>query len=376
MIRCILKFPAIRYGLVVRWLSCAVFITVFSSAVFSEGPGEVQIQKCWSHVGGTGSRSALAAFGGTIYSVRNGSVVEALSFDSGKLTWSNDVGGSIASNLIADGNNLFFVRRSGGVAEKSAEASLISISANAGITRWKIQIQPGDDYRLALTGAGLLAINSSGDALVVSAADGAILSNRKMTRPIGLGILDLGQGSIISSVEREILKVDGNEEPQVLSRSDFAVTALLLEAGGGVFYGNDRGILAFLSGKGQRPVWQFKSGGAISDIILTDGRVIAASNDNFVYALATANGARLWKRRVTGRVSALKMVGNDLLLVQPLGDDNIIFLNIKNGSVSGQIPATPGDFVLDSAVIDSNRLAIATDSGLYGYSIGGCGTAK
>jgi outer membrane protein assembly factor BamB len=221
-----------------------------------------------------------------------------------------------------------------------------------------------------------LAINSSGDASVVSAADGAILSNRKMTRPIGLGILDLGQGSIISSVEREILKVDGNEEPQVLSRSDFAVTALLLEAGGGVFYGNDRGILAFLSSKGQRPVWQFKSGGAISDIILTDGRVIAASNDNFVYALATANGARLWKRRVTGRVSALKMVGNDLLLVQPLGDDNIIFLNIKNGSVSGQIPATPGDFVLDSAVIDSNRLAITTDSGLYGYSIGGCGTAK
>ncbi len=376
MIRSISKSIAIRYGNVVRWLSCAVLLTVFSSFAFSLGPGEVQIQKCWSHVDGAGSRSSLSAFGGTIFSVRSGSVVEAISFDSGKLAWSSDVGGSIASNLITDGKNLFFVRRSGGAADKTSEAFLISISANAGITRWKIPLRSGEDYRLALTQAGLLAITAGGDASVVSTADGAVLSNRKLTRPISLGILDLGHGSIISSVEREILKVDGNEEPQILSRSDFAVTALLLEASGGVFYGNERGTLAFLSGKGQRPVWQFKSGGAISDITLTDGRVIAASNDNFVYALATANGARLWKRRVTGRVSALKMIGDDLLLVQPLGDDNIIFLNIKNGSVAGQIPATPGEFVLDSVVIDSNRLALATDSGLYGYSIGGCGTAK
>ncbi len=375
MISGISKFLTSTHGHLVHWLSCAVVIAALSSAAFAEKAGEVQIQKCWSHSSGP-DRSGIAAAGETIFSTRNGSIIEAIAVDSGKLIWSNDVGGSVASNLVTDGPNLYFVRRTGFAGDNTTQAFLVSISANAGITRWKTPLLAGEEYKLALTRTGILAINDSGELSSFSIVDGVSRSSRKSSRPVTLGILKLGERSIISTFERDIISLVGNEEPRVMSRSDFAVTALLPEADGGVFYGNDRGILALLSGKDTRPVWQFKSGGAISDIIVTDGRIIAASNDNFVYALATSNGARRWKRRVKGRVSALKMVGKDLLLVQPLGDDNIIFLSTRNGSVSGQIPATAGEFVLDSTVIDSNRLVVATDTALYGYSIGGCRPAK
>ena len=370
------QFLTTRHGRVFRWLSCAILLISVPSGNLSAQPEEVQVQKCWGHSSKPAGRSFLTAFGEAIYSVREGSIIESLAVDSGKLIWSIDVGGSVSSNLVSDGQSVYFVRRSGGVADNVSGTTLMSISANAGITRWKVPLRAGEEYKLAITKTGILLITGSGEVSVLSIADGSIVSSRKFTQSISLETPDLGQRSIFSTIEKDIFAVDGTELPQLMSRSESAVTALLPEAGGGVFYGNDRGILAFLSGKGSRPVWQFKSGGAISDIILSDGRIIAASNDNFVYALAPANGARLWKRRVSGRVSALKMVGEDLLLVQPLSDDNIVILNIKNGSVAGQIPATAGEFVLGSVVIDSNRVVVATGEALYGYAIGGCRTGK
>ncbi|MBK7803976.1 MAG: PQQ-binding-like beta-propeller repeat protein [Chloracidobacterium sp.] len=371
-----LKFLMKLRGPMVRLLFCVFFVT--TSTVFTQraSGGEVQVQKCWEHSAGSDSLSNLRVFGETIFSIREGSVVEAIAGDSGKLLWSNDVGGTVVSDLVSDGVSVYFVRRAGGAKGAEPEADLIAISANSGITRWQRSLGADGDHRLAITKTGIVALSDSGSLWVVSSSDGTVTSSRKLISPVSLGTSVLGVNTIGATNEREIISIEGSQTPMVRGRSDFAITALRSNGDDELYYGNDRGILVRLDGTSSKIIWQFKSGGAISDILVADHQIITSSNDNFVYAFAPYNGARLWKRRVAGRVSALRMVGQDLLLVQPLGDGNIVLINTKNGRIAGQIPFTDGESVIDSAVIDSNRIVVSTGGIIYGYAVGGCPTVK
>ncbi|MBK9768685.1 MAG: PQQ-binding-like beta-propeller repeat protein [Chloracidobacterium sp.] len=210
-------------GPMVRLLFCVFFVT--TSTVFTACPGEVQVQKCWEHSAGSDSLSNLRVFGETIFSIREGSVVEAIAGDSGKLLWSNDVGGTVVSDLVSDGVSVYFVRRAGGAKGAEPEADLIAISANSGITRWQRSLGAGD-HRLAITKTGIVALSDSGSLWVVSSSDGTVTSSRKLISPVSLGTSVLGVNTIGATNEREIISIEGSQTPMVRGRSDFAITAL------------------------------------------------------------------------------------------------------------------------------------------------------
>ncbi|MBP6005140.1 MAG: PQQ-binding-like beta-propeller repeat protein [Pyrinomonadaceae bacterium] len=359
--------------------ACLLVVLAMSAAtLFGQKPAsdELQIQKCWEHKFDSGGDGRITAAGGAVYVVRAGSVIEAVAADSGKLLWTSDSGGAIDSNLIVEGDSVYFIRRTIPAAGTATEAALRAVSTSTGITRRSVAIGAGEGFSLGKNDSGLIAVSKSGEVLSFALADGTLRSRRQLATPIELPPIFEANTTLVVSDKKQIASFNGTGDPSVIAKSEYNISTVEPNTVERIYFGDERGNLTSFSTDSGSVYWQFKSGGGISDIIKFDGKVIAASNDNFVYALATFNGNRLWKRRVAGRVAALRGVGTETLLVQPLGDDNVILLAAKNGKVVGQIPVSSGEFVTGSAVPELSRIVILTDSGLYSYGIGGCPVIK
>ena len=355
-----------------------VVLAMSATSLFGQKPAsdELQIQKCWEHKFDSGGDGRITAAGGAVYVVRAGSVIEAVAADSGKLLWTSDSGGAIDSNLIVEGDSVYFIRRTIPAAGTAPEAALRAVSTATGITRWSVTIGRSEGFTLGKNDAGLIAVSKSGEVINFAMSDGSVRSRRQLATPIELLPIFDANVTVIVSEKKQIASFNGTGDPSTIAKAEYNISTVEPNNAEKIYFGDERGNLTSFSTDSGSIYWQFKSGGGISDIIKIDGKVIAASNDNFVYALATFNGNRLWKRRVAGRVAALRAVGTDTLLVQPLGDDNVILLLAKNGKVAGQIPVSEGEFVTGSAVPDPSRVVILTDSGLYSYGIGGCPVIK
>jgi outer membrane protein assembly factor BamB len=360
-------------------VACLLAVLAMSAtSLFGQKPAsdELQIQKCWEHKFESGGDGRITAAGGAVYVVRAGSVIEAVAADSGKLLWTSDSGGAIDSNLIAEGDSVYFVRRTIPTEGTAAEAALRAVSTATGITRWSVTIGTGEGFTLGKNDGGLIAVSKSGEVLDLAIADGTVRSRRQLVANVALPPVFAGNVTLVVTDTKKITSFNGTGDASMIAKAEYNISTVEPNNAEKIYFGDERGNLVSFSTDSGSVYWQFKSGGGISDIIKIDGKVIAASNDNFVYALASFNGNRLWKRRVPGRVAALRAVGTDTLLVQPLGDDNVILLAAKNGKVVGQIPVSEGEFVTGSAVPDASRVLILTDSGLYSFGIGGCPVAK
>lgn len=339
-------------------------------------PSELQLEKCWEHRIDSGGEGRIAVGGPNIYVVRGDSVIEAVAASTGKLLWTSDAGGSIDSNLVVEGESVYFVRRTVAYAGKAPEAALRAIGASTGITRWSVGLSGLERYWLGNSGGFLTAISQDGEFASFALADGAVRSRRQLAAGLVRSPVFDGDRTFVVTESKQISSFIGGGEAATLARSPYGISTVEMAGEERLYFGDERGTLSALLLNSGKLAWQFKSGGGISDIVEVAGRVIAASNDNFVYALAPYNGRRLWKRRVTGRVAALRAVGSDTLLVQPSGGDNVILLTIGTGKVVGQIRVDAGEFVTGSAIPDANRVVIVTDAALYSYGIGGCPVDK
>ena len=56
--------------------------------------------------------------------------------------------------------------------------------------------------------------------------------------------------------------------------------------------------------------------------------VLAASFDNFVYALSRANGDRVWKRRLDNRIIAEPIVEGDATMIAPHRGDYVAYFEL------------------------------------------------
>ncbi len=341
-------------------------------------PVEVQIQKCWEHrYEGTGD-SMLAADNTSIFMVRDGSVIEAVSAESGKLVWSSDVGGSVDSNLLVAAGNVFLVRRPvAGGTDKAETAVVRALSTTTGITKWSASFAGGDGSTLGTIGDAVIAISQNGIMQSFALTNGATRWKRQLPVEVGIApifsggkVYLVGDGTLINSVEGT------GGEPAPVAKAPFAVSTIADPQENTLVWGDERGNLTSYNLIAGRIEWQFKSGARISRIIRLAGLLVAASNDNFVYAIAPGSGNRVWKKRVLGRIQSIQAVNENSLLIQTVGEHNVLFLNVKSGKTEGQIVFKDDEFPVASTVTDDSKSAILTDRALYLYAHGGCSPKK
>lgn len=352
-------------------ISTALF--AIPSAAQKPASGEIQVQKCWEHkLDGTVDRR-LAADGSSIFTVRGGSVVEAVTGSTGALLWSSDVGGNIDSDLAAADGSVFLVRHA--VAEdKGARGSLVALSAATGITKWTAALpDAGTDVTLAVTGGVVLVVSNVGSIVSADARDGKIIWSKQSPSDISGSPFLAGTSLYFASQGRNVgqMSLDGVLSTAI-SSAPFALTALARSDDGTIVAGDERGQVTTYSGPAGKVIWKFTSGAAVSSLLLKDSSVIAASNDNFIYALTLSGGGRIWKKRVAGRVQAMRLVGDGLILVETAGEKEVQLLDAGTGKTAAQISFPPDEIPVAALALSDSVVTVLSSGSLYLYATGGC----
>lgn len=332
---------------------------------------EMQLQKCWEYRYEGNAESRLAANGSTVFILRDASVVEAVAIDSGKRAWSSDVGGNVDSNLLAAGGSVIFVRRV--TAGDVSRASVVALSETTGITRWSADVEGNESFTLGQNAGRVIAISRSGLVSSFGLGDGS----RGILRRIGSGSI----GEPILSDKYIYYVSDGVQVSSAaiasggaaaIAKAPFAVTSLSVPFDDTIVWGDERGLLTSYSVKAGKIGWQFKSGAAISSIVRADGLILAASNDNFVYAIARVSGERIWKKRVSGRIQAMRPLGDDAVLIETVGERAVQVVYLKNGRTAAQLALSGEELPVTAASLPNARAAVLSDGALYMYASGGC----
>lgn len=329
---------------------------------------ELQVQKCWEYR--VDDAASLITDGRAIYFAVGRTSIEAVSGDNGKKIWSSDFGGVIDSNIVLVGGNVIFVRRQvSGDGSKPGSASIQALSAATGIQRWSTAAEGDSDFRLGISGGDITAISRNGVVQLFAAADGSARS--KMQLPGGpIKGTNGGNLGYIAAGESELraVKLDRGDIDSTI-KTRFEVSTIEPTDGNSIVWGDKRGNLVKYSTSSGSVVWQFKSGGTISDIVADGDRLFASSDDNFVYAVGSYNGNRLWKKRVTGRVASLLLLSDRTLVVCPLTDDNIVLLDVRTGKVAGQIALPSGETPIGTTAFGDDRVIVTAEQAIYCYSI-------
>jgi hypothetical protein len=111
--------------------------------------------------------------------------------------------------------------------------------------------------------------------------------------------------------------------------------------------------------------WRARTGAAIEGSpVLVGDRILIASFDNFVYALARSTGDRIWKRRLENRINSTLIIEGDASLVAPLrGDYVAVFLNADGRRVNLYRLEKDIEIVADP-IFSNGTLVLLTSNGL------------
>jgi outer membrane protein assembly factor BamB len=98
--------------------------------------------------------------------------------------------------------------------------------------------------------------------------------------------------------------------------------------------------------------------------VLVGDRVLIASFDNFVYALARSTGDRIWKRRLENRIISAPLVEGDASLVAPLRGDYVAAFHNSDGHRLNLYQLDKDFEIVADPVFTGELLVLPTNKGL------------
>ncbi len=329
--------------------------------------------KCWEFTSEGGSLGVIGADDGQAYLSSGDGRVLALS-QTGALQWSSDVGGSIVSNLISSGENLYVASSQVSKDPESIKSSKLDIlSRRSGLTIKTSMIPFGERFYLVEENGVMITVNDKGSIIAFDRALERIW-NFTIAGGFDLAPAVFGGGVTLAGNDRSIrqvmfgsgetvLKVDGGSEP----------SALVRDRDGTIFLGDVKGRLHRLSADDGRERWVFKSGGRIQSLRLNGSKIIATSVDNFVYAISTDRGGVVWKTRLPGRAVGSISLIKDRVLVSVIGQGEIFAIDSSSGRITDRIKVG-AENTSDAMVstFSEDMFVVGFGRSVSGYSFGEC----
>lgn len=340
--------------------------------VAATAPAELSVSRCWTNAEIAGGKSA-ALESDTIFVGSAQGEIAAFSA-GGRMLWSSELGGRVSSNLLITETSIIAVTSVIPAAGGEQVDLLRSLSKVTGVTNWIAKLAPASRYSLTVSNDDVVVVGSGGQILAVNQKSGAAKWNR--TVPTLTAEPLFARGKVMIAVEgQQMLTVSLETGETENSRKLPGNASVIAENSlGQIVTGDERGNVFLLNGT-DKPVWKFKSGGAITRLYVVIDYIVAVSNDNFVYHLLMRNGDVDWKRRLSGRVAGAGVVGDRYVVTQSLDDQSIVFTDLQTGKTAGQFFVETGEILSGNVVNSGSSVFLTTDRGLHRVSIEGCPAA-
>lgn len=328
--------------------------------------------KCWAYREPVSTVGGLLVDDTSVYGVTAEERVVALDRKSGEVIWTSEPGGGVALPIRSFNSSLIVVSKTASPDGKPRASFIRSISKATGITNWVTPLAPAASYVLGGDERALYILAADGPLTAVDPTSGAVRWTRDgasfTNKEPHIGTNWIAARSTLKTIEimsledRKILGQFGVEiQPSVFgSRAD-----------GSLVVGDALGNLEAVSLGGNSKNWNYKAGGAISHLMLSDDNVVAASADNFVYSISLSSGNVEWKRRLPGRINSIGALGGSKLALTVVGYKTAYILDIAEGRFAAQVALEGDEEFVGYPLAGDERFVVAlTNRGMAAFSSG------
>jgi outer membrane protein assembly factor BamB len=333
---------------------------------------EVDVAKCWSYSLGDAAGEQIVSDGNQVLLGLEGAKAEALSLDGRKI-WSSEFGGQFKSNILTADGGLFLVNLTvSGDATKPGDSKLRSISKETGITNWTLPMPDASHYWLGKFNGAVIIVAKNGIIQSVDAKNGNMKWKREIPDGFVAEPLFNSAGVFVATTGNQIFGIS-MKAGEILSvrKVRFGITSLGETKSGELIAGDERGNVYSLDGNG-KPIWTFKAGGQISNILASSDDFLVASHDNFVYFLRGRNGGRVWKLRLPGRVTGTTLYAGSYALISSFEEHRAMVVDLERGRIAGQAVFDDDETTVQTWPHSEQLIFVLTNKALNAYSVSGC----
>jgi outer membrane protein assembly factor BamB len=306
-------------------------------------------------------RVYLPLAGGTIVSVMAA---------TGQLNWRSEMGGELSASPVADERAVYVASETGKPESgaRRATGALRALGREGGVTQWMRTLALPLRGALTLGNGRLFAGGSDGKIYAFDSSNGEARWFYDYGAPFNSQPVVAGSRVYIGSEDGNLLALDESTGKLLWHyRTKGAVRGPVANENDIVYFGSGDGYVYAVNARSGRLVWRKRTGAGVEAVVRTGDELIVASLDNFVYKFSLA-GARLWKRRLPGRISSQPLVTHAAALFMPLSGSAAVVLELRDGRQLNLLPVGEEITTSASPIAVGEVVLLTTENGLLAFS--------
>jgi outer membrane protein assembly factor BamB len=305
-----------------------------------------------------------------IYLPLAGGTIVSLMGASGQLNWRSEVGGELSASPIADQRAVYVASETGKSENgaRRATGALRALGREGGVTQWMRTLAMPLRGGLVLSNGKLFGGGIDGRIYAFDSADGQARWAYNHGSPFNSQPVVSGSHVYIGSEDGNLLALD-EETGKLLwhYRTKGAIRGAVANGNDIVYFGSGDGYVYAVNATDGRLVWRKRTGAAVEAVVRTNEELLVASLDNFVYKYSLT-GARLWKRRLPGRISSQPLVTHLGALFMPFSSSAAVVLELRDGRQINLLPTGEEIATSASPIAVGAVVLLTTEHGLLAFA--------
>jgi outer membrane protein assembly factor BamB len=353
--------------------SAAVLLCAFGVFAQTESDKALVIEKCWDYPTGEAVIVSIASDAENVFVAFGNGSVKAIGLKDGRDRWSADLGGKITSNIVVMADRILVVTSPVEANGNGGESSTLrALSKETGLTLFSAKVPTAPKAYLVANTETIVLLGSTGSVTGLT-LDGKSRWNFSMSSGIAAEPFVSATGIAIPLLDKSIQHIGFTNGETISKHNGGSLPNAITGDEGRLFVGDERGRVYSTDAGSGDVNWTFKTGGRIEHLLDGDGRVYAASVDNFVYSISTDKGSVVWKKRLPARIDGRPLLWESMLVVSSFGESSAAIIDIKDGKTLKTIEFGTGNVKIANTVLASDgSVILPLQNGLNVVRFGGC----
>lgn len=305
-----------------------------------------------------------------VYLPLSGGTIVSVMAVNGQLNWRSEVGGELSASPVADERGVYVASETGKTetGARRATGALRALGREGGVTQWMRTLAMPLRGSLTLGNGKLFAGSSDGKVYAFDSKSGEARWSYDYGQPFNSQPVVSSARVYIGSEDGNLLALDESNGKLLWHyKTKGAVRGPVANGNDVVYFGSGDGYVYAVNSTSGRLIWRKRTGAGVQAVVRAGEGLLVASLDNFAYKFSLA-GARLWKRRLTGRIFSQPFVTHDAALFMPLSSSDGVVLELRDGKQANLLPV--GEEITTSAapIAVGAVVLLTTEHGLLAFT--------
>ncbi len=305
-----------------------------------------------------------------VYLPLAGGTVVSLMGASGQLNWRSEIGGELSASPVADQRGVYVASETGKPESgaRRATGALRALGREGGVTLWMRTLAMPLRGALTLGNGKLFGGSSGGKIYAFDSANGEARWSYDYGAPFNSQPVVSGSRVYIGSEDGNLLALDEATGKLLWHfRTKGAVRGAVANGNDIVYFGSGDGYVYAVNAISGRLIWRKRTGAGVEAVVRASEELLVASLDNFVYKFSLT-GARLWKRRLPGRISSQPLVTERAALFMPFSSSAGVVLELRDGRQINLLPTGEEIATSASPIAVGEVVLLTTEHGLLAFT--------